>query len=163
LFDSVEQRITSYKRYLFWGLSGAVAPDIDHICLIFINPKQADHHLYFPHYPVFWFSLLVLSLFWLVISKKNEQNSLLSYLFCLEGTIHMILDSVSRHIYWMAPLSYRSFSIEDLMHLKMPWFIEQYPHWELSLEASIFVWAAYLLITDRNAGKISTKLTARTD
>jgi hypothetical protein len=163
LFNSVEQRITSYKRYLFWGLFGAVAPDIDHIYLLLFNPRQPDHHLYFPHYPVFWFSLLFLSWCLLVISKKNEQNSSLFFLFSLEGTTHMILDSVSRHIYWLAPLSSRIFSIEHLIHLRMPWFIERYPYWELSLEASILVWAAYLLITDRNAGKIRARLTARAD
>jgi hypothetical protein len=158
LFSNLEQRITSYWRYLFWGMFGAAAPDLDHIYLILFDFQQPDHHLYFTHYPLFWISLVLFSFAWLTGSKNNGQTPALAFLFSIEGAIHILLDTVPRNICLLAPFSYRRFSIEDLIHRHFPMLLQKYPCWELCIEALIIAWAACLLFNDRNAEKIKNRL-----
>lgn len=142
---------------MLWSLIGSIAPDLDHIYLALINFEQPDHHIYVTHYPLFWLSLLFISFLFLANSKKNGITAVYAVIFSLEGVFHMILDTLSRHIYWLAPFSYKSFCVEDLIGMHAPWFLQKYPWWESGIEAIIVIWALSLFINGRNAGKIRAR------
>jgi hypothetical protein len=144
--------------YILWGLLGAIAPDLDHIYLVLFDFHQPDHHLYFTHYPLLWISLALFSFVWLTGSKNNGQSPALAFLFSIEGATHILLDTIPRYIYWLAPFSYKSFSIEDIINWQFPMLVQKYPYWELCIEALIIAWAACLLINDRNDKKIQIRL-----
>ncbi len=140
MFDHFEQRIKSYRSYLFWGLSGAVAPDTDVFYNILLDPKQTNHHNYFTHYFSFWGPLLLFSLFLLLISKKSNQYPVFFLLFSFGGFFHLMLDMVSGYIFIPAPFLYLPFGA----------YLEKNHHYrEYGIEASIVIWALYLLIRDK--------------
>jgi hypothetical protein len=89
--------------------------------------------------------LLTGSLIWLVSSKKS-QTPVLVFMFSLNGFIHMILDSVPHKIFWLAPFSFRGFSLDSLLKSVAPSIIDEHPYWSYSIEAVIIFWALYLFI-----------------
>jgi inner membrane protein len=137
--------VHSYPLYYLWGITGAIIPDVDYLYQNIFDYQNFDHHYYFSHFPVFWTILLVYSIFMLVLHKKS-QTAVLAFMFSLNGFIHMILDSLEGWIFWLAPLSYKGYSVEILLNKYFPSFIEQNPRWSSILEASIFFLALTLFL-----------------
>ena len=139
LYNQFKHRIDSWNCYLLWGLLGSVAPDFDHLYFWFINREQ-DQHLNFSHYPLFWVLLLIFSAFWFVIDRKS-QNPVSAFMVSFGGFIHMILDTVPGHIFWLAPFSYQPFSIGELVEAANPWLVQSFPGWAYGVELLILIWS----------------------
>jgi len=143
LFPRFKKTNISYKTFLVWSLLGAVAPDFDIFYFYFIDHSQHHHHKYFSHFPIVWFLLLGLSLFWYKFSKKNAKPAL-ALIFSLGGCVHMILDSLVGDIWWGAPFIDKPFSIATVPVLYHPWWVNFFLHWSFGFEIFLFIWSVYL-------------------
>lgn len=133
-------------------MSGAVAPDLDYIYLESVNPVEPDHHLYFTHFPLFWGFLLLLAVLWLV-SERRGQKPVSAFMFSLGGLIHMPLDVIPGHIYWLAPFSFRYISLETLIEMRLPSMLEYLPYVDLGIESMILFIAARLWLKRDRGGR----------
>lgn len=91
-----------YRRFIRWGMLGAIAPDIDWLWCVFVDHYETDHHQYFTHLPITWILALLLSSLWV---RRNPANGILAMSFCLGGLMHMVLDTFLGGILWFAPFS----------------------------------------------------------
>ena len=150
--EKLESRIKS--SYLFWfsGLLGSIAPDLDFIYLKLFDVRRYDHHYYPTHFPLTWAILLLMSMLWLIANKKS-QNPVLAFIFSLNGFIHLILDSVPHKIFWMAPFSYKGYSMSSLISRIAPSMLDEHPCWNESVEAIIFILALCLFIYNLYSGR----------
>ena len=148
LYTRYAHRITSYKGYLFWGLSGAVIPDLDYYYMLLFDPSGApDHHYFFTHYPLFWALLWGCSLLWLGLNRR-DQNPVSALLFSLGGFIHTILDTVIGRIYWLAPFMDKKYGIVSLVYRYDPSRLPDFWNWGYGVEVLIILWAVYLWLRD---------------
>lgn len=150
--EKLESRIKSYSLFWFWGLLGSIAPDLDYFYLKLFDVRKYDHHYYPTHLPLTWAILLAMSILWLIANKKG-QNPVLVFIFSLNGFIHMILDTVPHKIFWMAPFSYKGYTLASLISRIAPAMIDEHPCWNESVEAIIFILALYLFIYNVNSGR----------
>jgi len=145
LFKSFKKRTISYNSFIFLGLLGAVAPDFDLIYMAVVEDYQYDHHKYFTHLPVFWLGLLLISVVWLSLSNNLDKNPSLAFIFCFNGFIHMILDTFTGPVFWLAPhhnnTAY-SFLLNDVTYGSMD--LNYFANWSFVVELFIIWWAIYL-------------------
>jgi inner membrane protein len=142
LFNKFKHRVDSPKAYLFWGLLGSVAPDFNHLYFWFFDIEQ-EHHRVFTHYPSFWEVLVIGSVLWLLVARRS-QNPVSAFMFSIGGFIHMILDTVTGHVFWLAPISYKPFSIGNMVETANPCLVDHSPEWSYGIELVILVWALWL-------------------
>ena len=142
LFNKFRHRVDSPKAYLFWGLLGSVAPDFNYLYLWFSDIEQ-DHHRIFTHYSSFWGVLLIGSVLWLR-SDRRSQQPVSAFMFSIGGFIHMVLDTVPGEVFWLAPISYKPFSIGKMIETIIPCLVDRFPDWGSGIELGILLWALWL-------------------
>lgn len=131
--------------FIFWGMLGAIAPDIDLLYYLLIDPSQPQHHhhKYVTHFPIFWLTLLLISLLWLLLHHSHSQNAASSFIFTLNGFIHIVLDTITGHILWLAPFMDRPFSlIKDSSE-----GVHYFTHWTFGLEIVLIFFALLVWLT----------------
>jgi inner membrane protein len=128
------------RQFLFAGIFGAIAPDIDMFYFYLVDHRQHHHHTYFTHFPVLWIALLVFSVAWLRLSRSGK-GAVLSFIFCLGGSIHMVLDSVVGDIGWLAPFVDHPFAMFTVPALYTPWWLNFLLHWSFAVELILVGWA----------------------
>lgn len=123
---------SQYRRFIGWGMLGAIAPDFDWLWYLFVDHRTTDHHQYFTHLPITWISALLLSGLW---TRRNQANGILAVSFCLGGLMHMVLDTVVGGIHWFAPFNDRSvvWLKPSADFLALWWFYFLF-HWSFKLE-----------------------------
>ena len=140
LFSKFKERGIRFKQFIWFGISGALLPDIDMFYFHLIDHRQHHHHSYFTHFPALWGTLLIISIIWLQVSQSSKSASL-SFIFCLCGFIHLILDSIVGDIWWFAPFVNKSFAMFTVPALYKPWWLNFILHWSFALELSLVIWA----------------------
>ena len=125
------------------GVIGALIPDVDMIYFHLVDNRQHHHHSYFTHYPILWLGLLSLSMIWLR-ANKTSKNASLTFVFCLGGFLHLILDSIVGAIWWFAPFMDKSFAMFTVPSLYKPWWLNFILHWSFGIELLFWFWAIYL-------------------
>jgi inner membrane protein len=143
LFPRFESSGVAYKRMLWAGMLGAVAPDFDMLYFHLADHRQHHHHTYISHFPVMWAGLLLMSAIWLYASRVKWPAAL-AVIFSLNGFIHMVLDSIVGDIWWFAPWVDQRYSFFTVPALHKPAWLNFILHWSFALEIGIVVWAAYL-------------------
>ncbi len=141
LSERLENCLLFYKTFIFWGLFGAIAPDTDLLYSLLID--QAYHHNYVTHFPIFWLSLLLISLLWLRLQKTWSKVPALCFIFTLNALIHLILDTVTGHILWLAPFSDKQFSLITESSEGGHYFTQ----WGFGLELFLMFWALLVWLT----------------
>jgi inner membrane protein len=131
------------RYFVTAGMFGAIAPDIDMIYFYVVANREKHHHLYFPHFPVVWFCLLIVTYGWVTISERKTYASI-AFIFSLNGLVHMILDSVAGDIWWFAPWSNVPFSMFTVSARYETWWLNFLLHWTFLIEILVFVVAAVL-------------------
>jgi inner membrane protein len=140
LYSTFEKRIHAYSTYLFWGLFGAVAPDLDRFLQVMSDSSDETlKHDYFTHYPLFWLLLCMISYMWL--SSSNNQNPVSAFMFSLGGFIHTILDTVIGRISWFAPFSQEKYGIVSLVRHYDPSMLPDFWNFGYLLDFLIILWA----------------------
>lgn len=149
LFPRFEAFSVSYKAFLFWGLLGAVAPDIDMLYFHLIDHRQHHHHTYFTHFPLVWLSLLIASASWFRFTSQRKKAAL-AIIFSLGGFIHMFLDTIVGDIWWFAPFIDKPFALATVPAIYKPWWLNFLLHWSFGIEIMVVCWAIYLWRTSPN-------------
>jgi LexA-binding, inner membrane-associated putative hydrolase len=130
-----------YKTFMFWGFFGAVAPDTDLLYSLLID--HAYHHNYVTHFPIFWLTLLLISLLRLPLDKTWSKIPASCFIFTLNGFIHLILDTITGHILWLAPFRNEQFSLITESSGGAHYFTQ----WGFCLELFLIFWALFLWLT----------------
>lgn len=90
-------------------------------------------------------------------SNKKSQSPVFAFIFALNSCMHMMLDTLSNRIFWLAPLSYRGFSADSLLIRMVPSIVDEHPYWSFSIEAMIIVLAVYLFSKNRKTSEGASK------
>ncbi len=144
LFKKFATRTSFYKAFMFWGMFGAIAPDIDLFYYYLIDVYKNSHHTYFTHFPLFWLILLLISMVWLRLGDNHSQNPAFAFIFAINGLIHMLLDTFTGNIFWLAPFLNTPFSLVSLDLEYNSWELNYFTHWAFVLELFIIWWAVFL-------------------
>lgn len=135
---------TAYRAFIAAGLLGAIAPDFDLVYFYLTHNLQTPHHTVWPHYPVLWLGLMLLSALWLYAGPSRRLAPLL-LIFGLNGLVHMVLDTVVGKIWWLAPFDMDSaWSLATIPKRLHPWWLNHVFHWTFLFELAIIAWAVYL-------------------
>jgi inner membrane protein len=133
----------SRRLFLFAGIAGALAPDIDMLYFHVADHRQHHHHSYFTHFPSFWAVLLLLSVAWFLVAEAKPKP-LLALVFSLNGMVHMVLDSLVGDIRWLAPWDQTPFSFATVPALYTPWWLNFLLHWSFLVELAVVLMAVAL-------------------
>jgi inner membrane protein len=133
----------SAKAFIWAGVVGALAPDLDMLYFHLVDHRQHHHHTYFTHYPVLWLSLLVASASWLYLARTKSPAACAA-IFSLNGFAHMFLDTTVGDIWWLAPWVNKPFALFTVPALYKPWWLNFLLHWSFAVELAVLVWAIYL-------------------
>ena len=144
LFKTFKNRTAFYKAFMFWGMLGAITPDIDLLYYYTIDDYQHPHHTYLTHLPFCWLTLLLLSFVWLRLSNNHSQNPAFAFIFALGGVIHMLLDTFTGEIFWLMPFFSTPFSFVSSDREYNSWGLNYFTHWAFVLELFIIWWALFL-------------------
>lgn len=133
----------SAKAFMWAGVVGSLAPDLDMLYFHLVDNRQHHHHTYFTHYPIVWLALLVASAIWLYTATK-KNHAACAAIFSLNGFAHMLLDTVVGDIWWLAPWGNEPFAFFTVSALYRPWWLNFLLHWSFAIELAMPVWAIYL-------------------
>jgi len=136
LYPRFQSRGCSLKSFFWSGIFGSIAPDLDLVYFYLIDRRQHHHHTYWVHFPIVWFSMLILSVIW-IASVRSVSRAALLLIFSLNGFLHMLLDSVVGDIWWGAPFSDKPFSFFTVPARYNPWWLNFLLHWSFGLELAI--------------------------
>jgi inner membrane protein len=143
LYPRFESFKVSPKAFLWSGMVGAVAPDIDMFYFHLVDHRQHHHHAYATHYPIVWLALLGCAWLWLRLAKQKNLAAL-ALIFALNGFAHMFLDTIVGDIWWLAPFVDRPFALFTVPALYKPWWLNFFFHWSFGLELAVIGGALYL-------------------
>ena len=77
---------------------------------------------------------------WMLYDRQRSQGPTLAAIFFLSCFIHMILDAITSHIFWLAPFSY----------VQQPASLAEYGFWQPAyIELLIVLWALGLWQKER--------------
>jgi inner membrane protein len=144
LFKRFEKHNLVYKEFMFWGMLGAIAPDADLLYYYTIDDYHHPHHTYLTHLPFFWVTLFLISLLWLHLRDNHSQNQAFAVIFTLSGCIHMVLDTFTGNVFWLAPVFSTPFSFVSTDLEYNSWELNYFTHWTFVLELCIVWWAVFL-------------------
>ena len=130
------------------ALLGSVFPDVDLVYFYLVDHRQHHHHIYWTHFPIVWITLAVTCAAWMRL-RRGALLPALALIFALNGCVHMVLDSVVGHIWWLAPFVDRSFSLFDVARVHEPWWINFVLHWSFLLETALLAAAVIVYVRGR--------------
>lgn len=164
--EHTSDSIGNYHTFLWWGILGAIAPDLDLLRFYFVDHGRVHHHEYFTHYPLVWLSLIILSITLLAWKAKRRPLSCYMLIFSISGFIHLALDTIGGDIWWLAPFVDRSFSLITILPRFHIWQLNFLLHWSFTLELVLVVWAIWLwsggtTLLSHNASKIGNSMNNR--
>ena len=136
--------VGSYPTYMFWGLFGSIAPDLDMFYFHLIDHRQTHHHKYFSHFPILWLSLLVVAAILCLSKSYREKYGIYALMFSASGFCHLILDTIVGDIWWFAPFIDQPYALATVPAIYQPWWLNFIFHWSFLLELVAVGWAAWL-------------------
>jgi len=142
LFARLEPFGVSLKSFLWAGVLGAIAPDLDMLYFHLVDHRLHHHHTYATHFPLLWGALLLACTPWLR-SSSVKHCAALATIFSVNGLIHVFLDSIVGDVWWLAPFITKPFSFFTVPALYKPWWLNFIFHWSFALEIAVLVWAVY--------------------
>jgi hypothetical protein len=143
LFKEFEHQSVYSKAFIFWGIFGSIAPDIDMLYYFIAKHSLLNHHQYYTHFPIFWLTLLLISLVWLKLHHHRNQLPASAFIFTFNGFIHTILDTITGEIWWLAPFGNKPFSLVA-ERSELPYFTD----WTFGIELFLLLLALSLLGTN---------------
>lgn len=128
--------------------AGAVFPDFDMLFFYFVDQQSIHHHRYWVHIPVFW--LAVAGIVLLVLWRSRYRAVALAFFAGI--LMHLLLDSVSGGIMWLAPFNTRLWGLVTVPASQPHWILSFVLHWTFAFEILIWGAAVYLYIKGRKRG-----------
>jgi hypothetical protein len=133
--------IGSYRTFLWWGILGAITPDLDLLWFYFADHGHIHHHEYFTHYPITWLALIILSSAFCSWKPKRRTSGCYMLAFSISGLFHLILDTIGGDIWWLAPLVDHPYSLATIVPRFRTWQLNFVFHWSFILELTLAAWA----------------------
>ncbi len=139
LLKKFENYSINQRAFILWGMFGAIAPDLDLFYYLLIDPFEPrnHHHKYVTHSPVFWLTLLLISVLWLLWHQHRGKKQAAAFIFALNGFIHIVLDNITDHIFWVAPFMQHPIFLTADTSAAANYFT----HRAFGLELLLIVWA----------------------
>lgn len=126
----------SSGRLLALGLVASIAPDFDLAYYYLVDGRQTLHHKYMAHWPLAWIALSALAAGVAILSNKRAW--VLPIGIVLANTmLHLLLDTLTGGIYWLAPFDYTSWHIVTVPARYGWWPANFILHWTFALELLI--------------------------
>jgi inner membrane protein len=135
-------------RYLMpAALIGAVLPDLDMLWFHLVDQGAVHHHRYWPHIPLIWLGIAVVSL------PILRYFGLLApgLVFFAAILLHMVLDTIAGGILWGYPINDTLFSLTVVPATYSHWITSFILHWTFLPEIAVWVWAIWLWTYRRQA------------
>lgn len=120
------------------ALIGAVLPDLDMLWFQFIDHGRWHHHRYWPHIPLVWLVIALVSLPFLTHGRAT------ALVFFAAIFLHLMLDTISGGILWAWPFSDRLFSLVTVPPHQANWVLSFVLHWTFALELGLWAVALWL-------------------
>ncbi len=127
-------------------LAGSLAPDADLLYCYLADGGRVHHHLYWPHWPVVWLTLLLLSLAVYGPAGRRRAWALGAVFFCASALLHVALDGVVGDVPFFAPWSMRFYALARVEALYSPWWLNFFLHWSMLIELALCATALFLFI-----------------
>jgi len=142
-------RRTDHKS-LWIGLAASVAPDVD---LLFSSLLP---HRTWTHYPFLWLCILLASLMVYPGLKRFRLYSGFLLVALPNILLHLLLDTLTGSIRWLAPFSERRFSLFQVPAVHETWVFNYIFHWTFLFEVFITVAAIFVLLArcDRSVARL---------
>lgn len=150
----MQSRGLALKGIIVAGIAGALAPDLDMFYFYLVDGRQHHHHTYWSHYPIVWGSLLVATLLWFLLARQSKAAGL-SLIICLNGFLHLVLDSLVGDIWWFAPYVDKPYSFFTVSPGFKPWWLNFILHW--SFLAEVIIVTTAILVFKKSRKKASQK------
>jgi hypothetical protein len=148
LYPRLQSLAQGRTRFIAAGMLGSVAPDIDMLYFHFIDDRHHNHHSYWTHFPVVWGIVLLMSCIYCARRPRTAFQGA-ALIFCLNGFVHLLLDSIVGDIRWLAPWREQSFSLFTVTPRYSTWYLNYVFHWSFCLEVAVIVWAYWLWRKER--------------
>jgi hypothetical protein len=136
--------IDNYRKFMFWGVFGSIAPDLDMVYFHLVDGGRVHHHKYFSHYPVLWLALAVIAAVFCLGHSARGKVGIYALVFAVAGFCHLMLDTIVGDIWWFAPFVDQPFALATVPAIYKPWWLNFFLHWSFLLEIAVIVWAVWL-------------------
>ncbi|MBN1756883.1 MAG: metal-dependent hydrolase [Chitinispirillaceae bacterium] len=134
-----------YQAMIAAGMFGGILPDFDFIYHIFIDSDRTPHHSYFTHFPLFWMALLGIALLagrW----QRFRKAMPVMVILCLSALLHLICDTLTGTVYWLAPLNSAGFNVFKVADVNIWWVNNYMYHWTFLIEIGIVITAGVIFL-----------------
>lgn len=144
LTTAIQSRTRDWSRSITaTGLVASVLPDVDLLWFYLVGNRQAVHHAYLTHLPLFWIALGALA--WMLARALCLPRAGLMIGVALANLLlHMVLDSIAAGIWWLWPLSDVEVNLVNVPARHDWWVWSFVLHWTFALEVMIVAAAAVL-------------------
>lgn len=117
-------------------LAGSLLPDLDMLWFHLVDHGTVQHHMYWPHVPLFW---LIVAVFCLPMLRHfGLVKTGLAFLAAV--FLHLLLDTVAGGILWLYPFNTTLHYLVEVPASHENWIVSFLLHWTMLLE--LLIWAA---------------------
>ena len=119
------------------ALVGAMLPDADMLWFQFVDAGSVHHHMYWPHIPLIWAGIAVVTL-----PVLRAFGLLLPGLvFFAAILLHLLLDTIAGGILWGYPVTRELVTLVTVPATQSHWVLSFILHWTFLLEIAVWVLA----------------------
>jgi len=130
------------------ALLGSIFPDIDWLYFFWIDHQHHHHHTYWTHYPIVWAALTLGCAAWMRL-RKDSALAPLGFIFALNGFVHLLLDTFTGPVWWLAPFVDEPFSLFIVGRTYELWWVNFVLNWSFLLETALLAAAVIVYVRDR--------------
>ena len=124
------------------ALSGSMVPDLDMLWFHFVDNGAIHHHRYWPHIPLIWFGIALVSL--ALLLRTHYLTAGLAFFAAI--FLHLALDTITGGILWLYPVNDRLFTLVVVPATQSHWVLSFILHWTFLLELAVWAMAAWLWV-----------------
>jgi LexA-binding, inner membrane-associated putative hydrolase len=116
-------------------LLGSIAPDLDLFYYYLVSDRSINHHVYPTHVPIVWLmvSFTVAFCLW----RAPPRWRIVWALFCTGWLLHLVLDTVAGHIWWLWPWVTTPYVLIEVPRRFDLWWLNFLTHPSILLELVI--------------------------
>ena len=134
------------QRQTWWllaaALSGSMVPDLDMLWFHLVDNGAIHHHRYWPHIPLIWFGIALVSL--ALLLRTHYLTAGLAFFAAI--FLHLALDTITGGILWLYPVNDRLFTLVVVPATQSHWVLSFILHWTFLLELAVWAMAAWLWV-----------------